>query len=76
MVWDYRPGKTGRSCLHKNTAKSFNKLVPVRIIFENLLPFDAPGNDVMKSPWCIDSRFAWHAVTVSQEDRDHKKLII
>jgi hypothetical protein len=58
IVRDYGSGKTVCFCIGEKSAKAVKELDAVGIIFEDLLPFDAPDNDMMKSPWCIDSRFA------------------
>jgi hypothetical protein len=67
MVRDYGPGQARGFRVGKDTAKTFKKLVPVRIILENLLTFDTPDYNVMKGTGGIDSRLTWHAVNVSQE---------
>ena len=76
MVRDYGPGKAMSFRVGENCAKAFKKLDAVGVILENLFPFDAPDNDMMKSPWSIDSRFAWHVPFLSEIDTECKKLIM
>jgi hypothetical protein len=49
MVRNCGPGQARGFRIGKDTAKTFKKLVPVRIILKNLLPFDTPDYNVKKS---------------------------
>jgi len=60
MVRDNGLGKAVYFRIGDNNAKAFKKLDAVGVISENLLPLDAPDNDMMKSPRCIDYRCTWH----------------
>ena len=76
MVRDNGPGKAVSFRIGDDNAKAFKEFNTVGVISENFLPLDAPDNDMVKSPRCIDSRFTWHVSFLSKRDTKYKKLII
>jgi len=48
MIWNNRPGIAGRLCFQQDAAESFDKIVPVLIIFEYPPPFYPSANNVMQ----------------------------
>ncbi len=60
MIPEQRPSITRSPAFHQVVSQALQETVPVPIVPEDSFAFNAPGNDVMKSPWSIYARFAWH----------------
>lgn len=55
MIRDQTPGQARSPDVGNNKPQALEKFVPVDIILEDFLPFDAPDNDMVKCAGGIDS---------------------
>lgn len=67
MIIEHSPGKTIDISGRDQHRQALQKINPIVIGSEYLPPFDSPDDHMVQRPWCIDSRFAWHDLWLSDE---------
>jgi hypothetical protein len=46
--------------------QALQETTPIPIVREDVLAFNAGGNDVMKSPWSFYAKLAWHKTLIPE----------
>jgi hypothetical protein len=59
------PFETNGLGVKQDIAEPIQKIVPVRVIKENLPPIDSPHNDMMQRSWGVDTGFPRNIFLVS-----------
>jgi hypothetical protein len=55
VAWNKCPGKAGSLGLGQNIAKSFQKVIPVFVIYEYFFAINPSGDNMMQGSWGIYS---------------------
>jgi hypothetical protein len=60
VVRDQCPAITPDGYLGKDISEPFDKIIPVLLILENLLPLNASANNVVQGAGGVHTCFSWH----------------
>jgi len=75
VIVEQDPGVTERPGLREPFLKPIEKVFPVSIIKEDILPVQASDHHMMNSPWYIDSLVSWHKDTIPSGETTVNKLL-
>jgi hypothetical protein len=66
MIGKQRPGITTCAAIVYDCAQSFQKIVTIVVVPENIALFDSSGNDMVQATGAINAGFSRQALFISQ----------